>query len=72
MFHNLEVEMAKARVTQYKLAEMIGITPTTLSMKLNGKSGLSLKECVVIKKVLNSTESIDYLFATEDEPKKAG
>lgn len=72
MFHNLEVELAKARINRCKLAELIGVTPTTLSLKLNGKSGLSLKECVAIKKALKSEESIDYLFASEEEPKKAG
>lgn len=50
MFPNLEAEMARKKITQAKLAERLGITPTTLSFKLNGKSSLSLKECVEIKK----------------------
>ena len=57
MFPNLEAEMARNKVTQVKLAEILGITPTTLSFKMNGKSTLSLKECV---------ETLDYLFATDE------
>ena len=44
MFPNLEAEMARSKITQLQMAEMLGVTPTTLSFKLNGKSSLSLKE----------------------------
>ena len=49
MFPNLEAEMARYKITQNEIAKILGITPTTLSFKLNGKSSLSLKECVEIK-----------------------
>ena len=64
MFPNLEAEMARKKITQAKLAERLGITPTTLSFKLNGKSSLSLKECVEIKKNFFATKTLDYLFDT--------
>lgn len=67
MYPNLEAEMARSKITQAKLAEILGITPTTLSFKLNGKSTLSLKECVQIKKRAFPDKSLDYLFQTEDE-----
>lgn len=67
MYPNLEAEMARSKITQAKLAELLGITPTTLSFKLNGKSTLSLKECVEIKKKAFPDKSLDYLFQTEDE-----
>ena len=66
MYRNLEAEMARAKITQAYLAKQLGITPTTLSLKLNGKSNLTLKECVQIKKILDTEETVDYLFA-EDE-----
>lgn len=66
MFPNLEAEMARLKITQVKLAEIIGVTPTTLSFKLNGKSTLSLKECVEIKKKVFPDKTLDYLFATEE------
>lgn len=71
-YHNLEVEMAKARKTQNELAQILGITPGTLSLKLNGKSELSLKECITIKYALHSEKTIDYLFSEETEPLKTG
>lgn len=67
VFPNLEAEMARSKITQAKLAEILGITPTTLSFKLNGKSTLSLKECVQIKKNAFPDKSLDYLFQTDEE-----
>lgn len=67
MFPNLEAEMARKKITQYKLAEILGITPTTLSLKLNGKSTLSLKECVAIKNTAFPDKTLDYLFETKEE-----
>lgn len=70
MYPNLEAEMARSKITQAKLAEILGITPTTLSFKLNGKSTLSLKECVQIKKNAFPDKSLDYLFQTDEEVDK--
>ena len=58
--------MARNKMTQVKLAEILGITPTTLSFKLNGKSTLSLKECVEIKRKAFPDKTLDYLFATDE------
>ena len=66
MFPNLEAEMARNKVTQVKLAEILGITPTTLSFKMNGKSTLSLKECVEIKRKAFPDKTLDYLFAKDE------
>ena len=69
-FHNLEIEMVRAKITQNQLAGIVGVTPSTLSLKLTGKSNLSLEECLIIKKALQTELSIDYLFATESEEVK--
>lgn len=66
MFSNLEAEMARSKITQLQMAEMLGVTPTTLSFKLNGKSSLSLKECVLIKQLMFPDKTLDYLFATDE------
>lgn len=66
MFPNLEAEMARSKITQLQMAEMLGVTPTTLSFKLNGKSPLSLKECVLIKQLMFPDKTLDYLFATDE------
>ena len=65
MYRNLEAEMARAGITQREMSEKLGITATTLSFKLNGKSNLSLSECVEIKKILGTNEPIDYLFSED-------
>lgn len=62
VFPNLEAEMARNKVTQVKLAEILGITPTTLSFKMNGKSTLSLKECVEIKQKSIPRQNIRLLI----------
>ena len=66
MFPNLEAEMARSKITQLQMAEMLGVTPTTLSFKLNGKSSLSLKECVLMKQLMFPDKTLDYLFATDE------
>lgn len=43
MFRNLSAEMARQGYTIGKLANALGITPGTLSQKLNGKSELTLR-----------------------------
>lgn len=67
MFRNLEAEMVLKGFTQGMIAERLGITPTTLSFKLNGKSPISLKECVEIKNIIGSSKRIEELFATETQ-----
>lgn len=67
MFPNLEAEMARSKITQLQMAEMLQVTPTTLSFKLNGKSSLSLKECVLIKQLMFPDKTLDYLFVTDEQ-----
>ncbi|MBS6181963.1 MAG: helix-turn-helix transcriptional regulator [Erysipelotrichaceae bacterium] len=66
MFPNLEAEMARKKITRCQLAEKLNITPTTLGNKLNGKVGISLPECIVIRNSLGISMTIDELFKTED------
>ena len=66
MYNNLDAELARIKMSKCSLAKRIGITPTTLSMKLNGKSDLSLTECIEIKKAIGSNNSIEYLFAKDE------
>lgn len=65
MYPNLDAEMARRKMTRAALAEKIGKTATTLSLKLNGKAPLTLVECVEIKNAINPECTVDYLFATE-------
>lgn len=65
MFPNLDAEMARKKMTRGSLAKKIHKSPTTLSLKLNGKAPITLAECIEIKKALNTELSIDCLFSTE-------
>ena len=67
MFPNLDAEMARRKITQLLLAEKIHKTPTTLSMKLNGKAPLTLAECIEIRNAVDKSLSIDYLFNTSGQ-----
>lgn len=71
MFPNLEAEMARCRITQSCIASLLGVTPTTLSFKLNGKSPISLKECTKIKNEFFPDKTLDYLFATDSDKKES-
>ena len=67
MYPNLDAEMARRKITRNSLAKAIHVTPTTLTLKLNGKAPITLNECIEIKKILNTDMLIDYLFSTEDK-----
>lgn len=71
MFRNLNAEMARNGITGEYLARKLGITQTTLSLKLNGKSELSLKQAAEIKSILGVDLPLEVLFAKTDKEKKA-
>lgn len=64
MYKNLEAELARANMTKKKLAEEMKRTPTTMSLKLSGRANLTLKECMEIKEILQTTIPLEELFAT--------
>lgn len=65
MFPNLEAEMARRKITQATLAAVIGVTPTTMSMKLSGKAPITLAEADKIRDAIDRELRIDYLFSSE-------
>jgi len=67
MFRNLEAELARKSITKTKVAQELGLTLGTLSLKLNGKSNLTLSEALKIKKILNVVIPLEELF--EDDKK---
>ena len=66
MFPNLKAEMARKGIHQAELAEELGVTPATMSLKLTGKSKLTLDEAFAIKKHVRTRLSLDVLFATTE------
>lgn len=65
MYRNLEAELARSGLTKQKLAQGIGCTPSTLSMKLSGKAPITLAEAAQIKLIINVDMPIEELFAIE-------
>ena len=65
-YHNLRAELVRAELTQKDIAEAIGVSKSTLTSKITGKTDFKRSEMVVICKMLSSPKrpsmSIDYLF----------
>lgn len=72
IFPNLAAELARNNMTQGTLASKAGVTPTTLSLKLQGKSIFTLPECKTIRDAIDPGKqlSLDYLFETPDMDSK--
>lgn len=62
MYHNLEAEMVRSDIKRKDMASALGVTPTTLGLKLNGKANLTLSECLTIKNLVAPDKTIEYLF----------
>lgn len=68
MYRNLNAECARAHITKHELAlNALGITPTTLSLKLKKKDGLKLCEAKAIQNYLKTDLTIDELFEYEED-----
>ena len=50
MYQELNVEMARKRITQKELAVLIGMSESALSLRLNGKATLSFADALKIKR----------------------
>ena len=65
IYPNLRAEMAKQKISQAELADELGKTHPTMSLKLNGKTPITLDEAMSIKKALKTRLSLDALFLRE-------
>lgn len=65
MYPNVEAEIARNGITKYNLAKKIGVTPSTLCLKLSGKSNILLSEAMKIKALLKTDIPIEELFQEE-------
>ena len=65
-YANLRAEMTRANIGNYKMAQLVGITPQGFYKKLNGKATWNLKEMSKIQDILQHTTNLklplDYLF----------
>lgn len=61
-YSNLEAEMKRQDITRGDLAKQLNLTPTTMSLKLNGKAKLTLAEAIHIKKIVKTDIPLEDLF----------
>jgi plasmid maintenance system antidote protein VapI len=63
MYKNVEAELKRAGKTKGELARFLGIRPTTLSNKLNGKSIITLTQALSIKQFIGVEMALEELFS---------
>lgn len=63
MYPNLKGEMVKRGFILDPIANYLGITVSTLSLKLNGKYRLTLDEAIKIKEFIGSKLPLEILFS---------
>ena len=70
MYKNLEAEIIRAGLSNNEMAEMLGITRSNFSQKLNKKVSWKLNEMVMIQTEINKRlaedYTLDYLFQERD------
>ena len=65
MYPNLSAELVRHRVTQNDIAKLLGISISTMSCKMTGKSGFTLDEAMNIHEFLNADITLTELFERE-------
>lgn len=69
-FPNLWAEFKAQRRTLGRVARQIGVSPNTLSSKMNGKNEFKLNEMLALQFILGGL-TLEYLFADPAEKEKA-
>ena len=64
----LDALMAREKISIKKLSELTGINYETLKLKFRGVTEFKLGEMLLVKRKVFNGETLDYLFATEEDP----
>lgn len=64
MYRNLKAEIARSGLSRTAVAEALGISLSTLSCKLAGKSPWLFEEAIKLKQVLGTDILLETLFAS--------
>lgn len=62
MYRTAKSEMIKRGLTLSDVSSLMGISVSTLSLKLNGKYPFTLREAKQFKQIVKSTLSLEELF----------
>lgn len=65
MFRNVDAELKKAGLNRGQLAKKMKMRPSTMSLKLNEKTIVTLNEAKTIKKILKSKLPLEELFESD-------
>ena len=66
MYPNLRAELARRNLGLQEIAELLGLTPSSVSKKIAGKQTMTLSEAFKIQKWLNTDITLDELFKREE------
>ena len=67
MYPEVSAEMARNGITQKELADLTGISESSLSLKLSGKVKLTFGDAIKIKRALKSHLVLEALFKKKDD-----
>ena len=62
MYRNLEAELKRNEITREQLAQLLGVTVSTMSEKLTKPNRLKVHEARMIRKAFFPNLTLDYLF----------
>lgn len=62
IYPNVELELTRNNMLRKELGAKVGMKPTLISFKLNGKSEITFGEAINIKEALNSEMPLETLF----------
>ena len=65
---NLEAEMKRKKISRSDIASLLGLSNRTIHSRFNGESEWGYSECVKVRDTYFPDKTLDYLFATEEDP----
>lgn len=68
MYRNLEAELKRNEITREQLAQLLGVTVSTMSEKLTKPNRLKVHEAKKIRKTFFPNLTLDYLFEESVKP----
>ena len=58
MYRNLKAELVRHNISNIDIAKKLGITEGTASLKLNGKTKVSLEEAFIIQDLIHEKSGV--------------
>lgn len=65
MYRNVDAELKRVGKNRGDLAKFLKRSPSTISLKLNGKADITLREAKEIKMYVKTNMPLEELFSTD-------